>query len=347
MRNYREEIDIALAGGAPDFVPFTFYDALFPPGFDRSGLQAQGMALCARRSTHTVNTPNVNVKHITEDDGSFRQVFETPLGSLTTYYRASALAYTPVEHPIKTRDDYRIAKFIIEDTVYAPAYETFLGEIAKVGQTGKVIAHTCYEPLMDLQVTWIGQEQFCYEVMDNEDAVLELHEALAKSHMALYDVVANSPADYVLYGGNLVPEMVGVERVRDLLCPTWNAFAERLHAKGKKMGVHLDANNKLILDIVRDSLLDFVEAFTPPPDCNVRVDEALAAWPGKTLWLNFPSSVHLQSDEEITEATRELIRQAGNRNGFLIGVTEDVPAQHIQRSVSAILEAIHDCPRSR
>ena len=61
--------------------------------------------------------------------------------------------------------------------------------------------------------------------------------------------------------------------------------------EGKFLGCHLDANNRAILATVRESRLDFVEAFTPPPDCNVAVDEALEAWPGKRLWVNFPSSV--------------------------------------------------------
>jgi hypothetical protein len=60
------------------------------------------------------------------------------------------------------------------------------------------------------------------------------------------------------------------------------------------------------------------------------------------LWINFPSSVHLQSEEVIREATLEILRQAGDRKGFLMGVTEDVPAEHIERSVSVILETLQD-----
>ncbi len=93
--------------------------------------------------------------------------------------------------------------------------------------------------------------------------------------------------------------MLGPDRVRDYPCPRWSAFADLLLERGNKIGVHLDANNRLISDTVRNSKLDFVEAFTPPPDCNVSVAEARAAWPKKRLWINFPSSVHLQPEETI------------------------------------------------
>jgi hypothetical protein len=131
--------------------------------------------------------------------------------------------------------------------------------------------------------------------------------------------------------------------VRDYVAPCWNAFADRLHERGKRLGDHLDANNLLIMDVVRASHLDFVEAFTPPPDCNVSVGQARAAWPGKRLWINFPSSVHIQSEETIREATLEIVHQAGDRKGFLMGVTEDVPAEHIERSVTAILNTLREC----
>jgi hypothetical protein len=343
MRNYREEIECALAGGAPDHLPFTFYDRLFPKGFDVAPLQAQGMALCCRRMVYRKITPNVTMREIPEANGGVRTVYETPVGTLTSLYRHAALAMTPVEHPIKKKDDYRVAKFIVQDARYEPDYDAFLAECERVGAKGKVIAETCYEPLMDVEITWLGQERYCYELADNSDALFELDEAIAENHHRhMYEVVAQSPADYVLYGGNVVPQVLGPGRVRDRLCPRWNAFADRLHEHGKKIGVHLDADNRLILDAVRVSHLDFVEAFTPPPDCSVSVAEARAAWPGKRLWANFPSSVHVQPDDVIREATREICRQAGDRKGFLLGVTEDIPAEHIARSISVILAALQE-----
>ena len=343
MRNHREEIELALAGGAPDCVPFTFYDHLFPPGFDPARLQARGMAICARRTVYRKVTPNVKVTTIEESDGRVRTIYETPVGTVAALHRRAALALAPVEHPIKTRDDYRVAKFIVRDACYEPDYDHFLAERERLGNAGKVIAETCYEPLLEIEVNWLGQERFCFELADNLDAVMELHAALAENHQKMYEVVAPSPADYVLYGGNVVPEILGPERVRDFVGPCWNAFADRLHEHGKRLGDHLDANNRLIVDVVGASRLDFVEAFTPPPDCDLSVAEARAAWPGKRLWINFPSSVHLQSAETIREATLEIVRQAGDRRGFLMGVTEDVPREHIERSVTVILDTLREC----
>ncbi len=343
MRNHLEEIDCALAGGAPKIIPFTFYDHIFPPGFDPAPLQSEGMAICARRMVYRKHFPHVKITKTEEGKGRIRTVYATPVGTVSAVHQTAALALTPIKHPIETRNDYRAAIFIAKDARYEPDFDRFLAERVKLGVAGKVIAETCYEPLLDVEVNWLGQERFCYELADNADAVMELHDALAENHKLMYDVVASSPADYILYGGNVVPEILGPGRVRDLVVPCWNAFADRVHDRGKKLGDHLDANNLLIMDAVGASRLDFVEALTPPPDCNVTVAAARAAWPGKRLWINFPSSLHLQPEETIRAATLEIVREAGDRKGFLMGVTEDVPAEHLERSVRVILATLREC----
>ena len=302
------------------------------------------MALCVRKDVYRKILPNVKTVVVRQRDGGVRPFTKRRLATLTSLAHPAAVGMAPIEHPIKTRDDYRIAKFIAGDARYEPDYDAFVAEQRILGDSGKVVAgYGADEPLIEIQIQWVGQEQFCYEITDNEDALMELHEALVESQRPLFDVTAAGPADYVLYGGNIVPEMLGPSRVRDYIRPCWNAFAEKLHEKGKKIGCHLDAGNRLILDIVRDSQLDFIEAFTPPPDCNVSVAEARNAWPEKSLWINFPSSVHLQSEESIRQTTLDIVQQAGDRKGFLMGVTEDIPREHIARSVSTILETLQSC----
>ena len=68
--------------------------------------------------------------------------------------------------------------------------------------------------------------------------------------------------------------------------------------------------------------------------------EARAAWPGKVLWLNFPSSLHLNSDAEVEQATVDLLSEVETVDGLLIGITEDVPAHRWRGSFRAIMDGI-------
>ena len=70
------------------------------------------------------------------------------------------------------------------------------------------------------------------------------------------------------------------------------------------------------------------------------LDEAIRAWPDKCLWINFPSSVHLSSNEKIAQVTRELLESAKNHPKFIIGITEDVPENRWQESFLTIMRTI-------
>lgn len=341
MRNYREEIEIALSGGIPGVVPLTIYTDLIPNGIDPSPLQSMGLSIAARRNVYREVIKDVTVEQTDEGDGRMRTVYKTPVGTLTELgQQAGYGARSPLERPIKTKDDYKIAEFIVKNTRYEPAYDDFLAERRSIADTGYAYGHTYYSPLVNIQIRWLGQERFCYELADNEDAVMSLYEVLAANHRQMYEVVARSPAKYCLYGGNIVPEMIGPERIRRFVLPCWQEFGAIMNEEGKKLGVHLDADNRAIIDIITESSLYFLEAFTPPPDCSISVKEARELWPEKVLWVNFPSSLHLFADSVIRQATLEILEQAGDRRGFLMGITEDIPREHFYRSLSIILDTI-------
>jgi uroporphyrinogen-III decarboxylase len=346
VRNYQSEIESALRGEAPGFVPFSFYDVLLPRGLDVTPLQARGMSICARR--HVVRTvmPDVRVQHIDEGKGRQRTVYVTPVGTLTEAWQEAAYgSLSPVEHLIKSKEDYRAAEFMVKNTRYEPVYEEFLLERKRIGESGYTMAHSGYSPLEGIQIMWLGQERFCYEIMDNEDAVMGLYAAMVSSHKAMYELIAAGPAEVCLYGGNIVPSMLGPDRIRDLVLPCVREFAGRMEERGKKLGCHLDADNRLIMNVLADSNLHLVEAFTPPPDCSVSVEEARRMWPHKLLWVNFPASVLIGPEEQIRQVTNMILEQAGGREGFLMGITEDVPREHLLSSLSIVLDVLNEIGR--
>jgi hypothetical protein len=113
-------------------------------------------------------------------------------------------------------------------------------------------------------------------------------------------------------------------------------------ASGKRLAVHMDGRLRRLSEAIGESPVDVVEAFTPAPMGDLSVAEARAAWPAKALWLNFTSSMHVEPADRIAAHTRQLIEEAGTRRGFAIGVTENIPAEHLARSLSVIARTIRD-----
>jgi hypothetical protein len=66
------------------------------------------------------------------------------------------------------------------------------------------------------------------------------------------------------------------------------------------------------------------------------VAEARAAWNGRPIWINFPSSTFLSQPDEVEAVTLEILRQAVPGDGFLLGVTENFPSKYWQQGMTAI-----------
>jgi uroporphyrinogen-III decarboxylase len=124
--------------------------------------------------------------------------------------------------------------------------------------------------------------------------------------------------------------------------PEYEKVSERLAASGKKLAVHMDGRLKSLKDEIAAAEFDIVEAMTPFPMGDVSVREAREWWPNKALWINFTSSVHVESPERVAAHTRELLEEAGTKKGFVISVTEDAPIEALERSLAAISRVLQE-----
>ncbi len=133
---------------------------------------------------------------------------------------------------------------------------------------------------------------------------------------------------------------MGRERFAKYVVPLHNEAAEVFHKHGKFLGTHLDGNNKGWADLVAKSGLDYVEAFTPAPASDMTMADAFDAWPNKLVWINFPSSVHLDSTDQIEVTTHEIIEASLPDRRLIIGTTEWIPEDHREKSLLTISRVI-------
>ncbi len=340
----RARVAAALRREPVDRIPFTTYRSLADFGEEWAQLSALGVGYSVRVPLAEIERPNVTTDSCRYEENGVpyrRHTVRTPVGEVSMVSRLEA-AYGSewiIENYVKTPDDYRTVEFMIKDTVYKPSYDHYHEEVAKVGEGGYVSGNMGYSPLMEMRVRLLGLERFSLDMYDRPDLFFSLYETMRAKEREAYPILADGPADLVIYCGNTSPEIIGRERFEKYCVPCYDELGEMLHAKGKWLGSHMDANNAEWAEVVAASQLDVIEAFTPAPDTDMSVAEARAAWPEKTLWINFPSSLHLASRERIQEHTRTMVRESGGR-GFIVGITENVPEHAWRTSMPAIAEAL-------
>jgi hypothetical protein len=337
-----------LRGELPDRVPFTIYPLMLPRGLDERKLRERGLGFSCRTPVVQWEHPScqVSTRRFQESGRRFERVtWTTPVGEVwfTNALDGAYGSTWAIDHPIRTRDDYRVLIFMAEDARPVPCYDEVRRLQQALGDDGYVIGSLgLYSPLMDIVVNLVGSGNFGYEMADNPDPFWSLYEALRGKARRAYPLAAQSPVHLVIYDGNIHPQVIGTERFARYILPCHEELAGLLHDRGKIIGTHLDADNRTFLDLVGSSSIDVIEAFTPPPDCSVRISEARDAWPRKIIWSNFPSSIHIAAAERVFGMTANLLAEAAPGDRFLIGITEDIPEDRWRTSLNAIADALDE-----
>ncbi|MBX3751003.1 MAG: hypothetical protein KF897_13010 [Opitutaceae bacterium] len=340
----RARVERALGGGHGPVVPFTIYEAFVHPCLAEREMRNRGMCIVQRLPVFKTHRPNVRTTAHTwwEGDRKFtRTQHETPRGTLTSLTEDAGFTTWRHELLLKRPEDYAAIRFFLADEVYEADYGPMTQ--ADIDFDGDAICRANFglEPLQELiSGSVMAMEQFCEEWMERRDEVLSLYRILVENRRKIYPIVAASPAGHANYGGNVTPEIIGPQVFEEYYLPHYHEAAEVMHRHGKLIGCHFDANNRIIASAIASTPLDYIEAFTPAPDTDMTLAEARAAWPGKVLWINYPSSAHLRPDAEVEQIAVNLCEEANGIDGLLFAITEDMPAGRWQNSCRAIMTGL-------
>lgn len=342
----------AARGGAPDQIPFTTYTGVCGDTESRRRLQSKGLGLVNIRRPWTVESPNVEwtSDRLLEGDIEFTlNTVRTPVGSLTQKTRVDSGYGSTwiVEHLVKEPHDYEILGFMLRDQVFRPDYEGFVETDREMGDAGVVFSSVNRVPIQQLWIQYTGLERLCEDLLSHPRVVEGVLQTMQERDRDVWKLVADSPAEFVWCPDNISGEVTGPAWFEKYCAPHYDAIASQMHSNGKRIVAHMDGMMRRLISQVRELNIDIIEAFTPTPDGDLSLAEARRAWEGKVIWINFPSSVHISPEEAIRERTLQILREAAPGDGFLVGVTENVPAFALDLSLKVITDTLAEfgkCP---
>lgn len=87
-----------------------------------------------------------------------------------------------------------------------------------------------FEPLRELiSGDYFTPEEFCIQWMDKRDEILKLYYAIVKLREETYKIVAQSPIDFIFYGGNVTPQIISPENFKKYYVAHYEEGSEILH----------------------------------------------------------------------------------------------------------------------
>jgi hypothetical protein len=357
--DFLTRINAVLHRQEPDQVPFAPYDNLMPRGDFVRGLRNRGMGLCLRRSTIWPEMPHVSVETRTEGDTTVT-IYHTPEGDVSTRTRTHAGRISDglaveVEGMIKRVEDYAPVIFMLEDTVFHVDNSVYFNAVRDVGNDGLVrdwgldLEAPPYGATRRYFGDMYGLERWIYEQLDHPDHFAALLQAQERRDERRLQLVADSPAEFIAFGW--LEGLWSPEKFRAYELPFYRKWVPFLQAQGKILALHCDATKNIrgFKDLIAETGIDVIEAFTPPPVGQLSLQEVRAAWGEETIiWVNFPETIFFFGPEETKRYTIELLKSDAPGKALVIsftemglwGATDDETERSFKAGILAIMEAI-------
>lgn len=357
----RERFLTALRGGRPDRIPWACnFDhwlnvnrarGTLPKeyeGMSRDDIcRAIGAAIWARGGVFKAETPNVKVVRREEGD-SVVTTYETPVGSVWTRHQTApdfTRAQFLKEHPVKTPEDIEVQKFITQDEVLTPTYESFAEMERSVGEDGIALTSAGYSPFQAFMIRMAGWVNGIYLLHDYPDKVEELLEVIEAKTLEACRIAADSPAQVVAIGDNMDARTTSPRYYQRYVIPFYRKAAAILHEKGKIVQSHYDAPIRALLPLIPQTGLDVIEAVPPLPmgDCTMgEVYKALR--PRVAIQGGVPAVLVLPTSnlERLRDFIIQVIREVQPGDGFVLGMADNVPPDANFDLVKAIAPLVEE-----
>jgi hypothetical protein len=341
----RERMLALVQGRELDRVPFVIYDEILPTDALYAHLGPGRFGRLRWTSLHRAHHPHCKVE--TEDffragNRWQRNTLHTPAGAIyeervfEPAYNSSSVRKHYIEEP----QDYEILWAFLEDGNIGADYDEYHRNQSELGDDGLPLAAVERSPYQQLWVQWVSLEKLAFHLVDAPEQVAHTISLLEARAREIFEVVYHSPAPFIDFPDNITAPAIGPRRFGEFCVPLYNELSERLADRDIPVFVHTDGDLKPLWEAIADSKIGGLDSFSPAPDNDTTVAEAVALWPDKRLWVNFPSSVHLRSYDEV-RAEAEAILEAGGHTGRLqIQVSENVPHGVWRTSLPAIIDAI-------
>ncbi len=320
--DFHERISAVLGGREPDVIPFAPYDNLVPRGSVERRLRDGGMGLCSRVGTIRSDTPHVSVESVAESEVA-RTIYHTPVGSVSTAWaahrgRISGSGRVQTEWLIKEERDVEPVIFMVDDTEFHPDPAAYHNAARDLGADG-IVRGTGLLPPYDASEPFFGLETWTYAQRDWPDAFGRLMEALERRQERLFRLVVEQPAEFISFGS--VSGCYSPAQYEQWVLPFYRRYVPRLHEAGKVLALHAHNSNLAVYaDAIRETGVDVVEAFTPPPVGDLSVAAARRAWgPETVIWVNFPETIFYHGVEATREYTAGLLRADPPGGRLVIG----------------------------
>ncbi len=258
-------------------------------------------------------------------------LYETPIGKLQArhVYSPAGNTWFIMDHPVKTREDFKILTYLNEDMTLLPQLDDFEKQYDEVGERGlhmPLIGSEGKSSLQSMLEYWVGTQELVYALMDYPETVEECLNTMQRNSIRSVEISVESSAEAFIFWEDSSTTNISPGYFRKYTAPEINTWGRIIHNAGKYLVHHACGHLKGLLPIMGKTQIDVVESISPPPTGNMELWDARSLLPDQIgLVGGIEPTVFLNSTMEELEGYVERLLQKMGRKRFILANSDSCP----------------------
>ncbi len=287
---------------------------------------------------------NITIKRVcgkTKDENI--QLINTPIGKLSQVSAVGGgLGEHFIEYPIKTVDDIKIMKYILDNTEVNFSYDNFKKAEELFGNRGEVSTYFWHSPYQKLVTEYMGFSRTILFLKRYKCETEEFIAYLEQWDDKMYKLISNSPLKIINFGENIDANLSPPPYFEKYLIPYYEKRVNELKKSEKYCHIHIDGSLKDLLPYLSELPFDGYEALTAYPQGDVSLEEIKSSIGDKILLDGIPSILFLPeySNKYLEEYTNKVLRLFSPN--LILGVSDELSPNGDIRKLKMISEIVEN-----
>ncbi|MEM1507321.1 MAG: uroporphyrinogen decarboxylase family protein [Candidatus Bathyarchaeia archaeon] len=291
---------------------------------------------------------DVEVNRFTKDNVVVTEL-KTPKGILRQMQIMDDLKLTSriVEYPIKNLEDLKIMEYVLERVKVEFDREIYGRMERNLKGQGMVSYFFPRSPYQRLILEYMGLERTMSFLLRYKREIEEFMRTIKSSNDIFYEVMADTPIKIFNLGENIDVRMTPPKIFERYCLPYYRERADYLHKKGKYVHIHVDGYAKPLLQLLRESSLDGVEALTVKPVGDMTLKDIEDFLGDEMVILDgIPYIYFIEeavSEDKFKEFVKEIIIRFRDR--LILGISDELPPPASIQRVKIVPKIIDEVSR--
>ncbi len=284
---------------------------------------------------------------IEEKDGVRIRTWKTNSGEISDKweYIRQSYCWAHTEYAVKCISDLAVLREIFANLHYSENNDTYNATVNFLGDSGLPICPFARSPFPALLADWCGVMNTIYFMMDAPEEVIETLRVIEKSVIPSFEIALKSNVELFHFCDNL-DSSASASYFDEFMKEYYTERLKQIHAAGKFAVVHLDGSVRGLLGKLAACGFDGVEAITPAPVGDIKIDEIRSVANNKdtVIWGGVPGAMFSEpwKRDDIVRHTEHLLQIFDGDTRFIVGSADQIPPDGNINFVKAVAKAIQE-----